>query len=364
MNWPWERKKGQPTDAVPSASRNLFLNIPGNSIAASRFAGSSGLDFASEGAGVVETFRSRILILQSRRDLLKIFALAATGFMGGCALPLAGPESWDIVSGQTDPENLTYGLVHLTRRTIDILETNIPQIAGAFDDRRGPEAIRFAVGDVLNITIFEFGPGGLFTPPPPATVNGNYVTLPNQTVDNTGNISISYAGSIRAQGRTAVELQKAIVELLKNSALKPQAVVSLVDQRANSFTVLGEVHASGRFTANPSGDRILDGIARAGGISAPGSETWVVLERGMGVRWPRSGPLLTCRPTTFICATTTQSTFIGSRRPSSPLVPSVPLPPAQQWASLGSLLVGRAGASFPSMRGASPCRRQSRRRTD
>ncbi len=278
MNWPWERKKEQPTDTVPSASRNMFLNIPGNSLAASRFPGSSCLDFASEAAGVVETFQARIR-LESRRDLLKIFALAATGFMGGCALPLAGPESWDIVSGQTDPENLTYGLVHLTRRTIDILETNIPQIAGAFDDRRGPEAIRFGVGDVLNITIFESGPGGLFTPPSPATANGNYVTLPNQTVDNTGNISIPYAGSIRAQGRTAVELQKAIVESLKNSALKPQAVVSLVDQRANSFTVLGEVHASGRFTANPSGDRILDGIARAGGISAPGNETWVVLER-------------------------------------------------------------------------------------
>jgi len=56
-------------------------------------------------------------------------------------------------------------------------------------------------------------------------------------------------------------------------------VVSLVAQRASSFSVLGEVRTSGRYPALPSGERILDAIARAGGLLFPGNESWVVFER-------------------------------------------------------------------------------------
>jgi polysaccharide export outer membrane protein len=43
--------------------------------------------------------------------------------------------------------------------------------------------------------------------------------------------------------------------------------------------VLGDVKQAGRFPALPSGERILDAIARAGGITFPGNESWVVFER-------------------------------------------------------------------------------------
>src|SRR5262249_2914934 len=91
--------------------------------------------------------------------------------------------------------------------------------------------------------------------------------------------SVPYAGPLRAQGRTAIELQATIVDALKDIALKPQAVVSLITQRASSFSVLGAVGAGGRFPALPSGERILEAIARAGGPTAPGNESWVVFER-------------------------------------------------------------------------------------
>src|SRR5262249_26543842 len=87
------------------------------------------------------------------------------------------------------------------------------------------------------------------------------------------------AGAIRAQGRTAIELQNAIVDALKDLALKPQAVVSLAAQRASSFSVLGEVRASGRYPALPSGERLLDPIAPAAGLTFPGNESWIVFER-------------------------------------------------------------------------------------
>src|SRR6185436_14803528 len=109
-----------------------------------------------------------------------------------------------------------------------------PRLAGAFTDRRGPNQIRFGIGDVVSVTIFESAAGGLFIPLEAGTRPGNFITLPNQSVDNDGNISVPYAGTVRAQGRTAVEVQRAIVDALKDRALEPQAVVALVDQRASS----------------------------------------------------------------------------------------------------------------------------------
>jgi polysaccharide biosynthesis/export protein len=205
---------------------------------------------------------------------------AAASLLAACAItPVAGPKTGDILSGQSDPGSLPYALVRLTPRAVDVLATHAPRIAGEFADRRGPQSIRFGVGDVLGVTIFEAGAGGLFIPAETAVRQGNYVTLPPQEVDVQGNISVPYAGPIRAQGRTAIELQTAIVDALKDIALKPQAVVSLVTQRASSFSVLGEVKLAGRYPALPSGERMLEAIARAGGLTLPGNEAWVVFER-------------------------------------------------------------------------------------
>jgi polysaccharide export outer membrane protein len=215
----------------------------------------------------------------SRRGFVGLFAAGVPALVGGCAMPVNGPHNWDITSGQYDPKNLVYALVKLTPRTVDILAASNPQIAGEFADRRGPETIRFGIGDVLSITIFESGPGGLFTAPEGGTRQGNYVTLPNHSVDDRGNISVPYAGTIRARGRSPIELQQVIVSALKDSALKPQVVVSLVEQRATTYSVLGEVRQAGRFAVSASGERLLDAIARAGGLSGQGNESWVMLER-------------------------------------------------------------------------------------
>jgi polysaccharide export outer membrane protein len=90
---------------------------------------------------------------------------------------------------------------------------------------------------------------------------------------------VPYAGSIRALGKSPAEVQKAVVDALKQRALEPQAVVTLIDQRATSISVLGDVRNAGRFPIIPNGERLLESIARAGGPSSAGFDTWVVLER-------------------------------------------------------------------------------------
>src|SRR5262249_20699215 len=101
-----------------------------------------------------------------------------------------------------------------------------------------------------------------------------------QEVDNNGNISVPYAGNIRAKGRNPVQVQQAIVDALKNRAIEPQAVVSLATQATSLVTVLGDVQRPGVLPAVRAGEHILDSIARAGGPRFPGYDSMVLLERG------------------------------------------------------------------------------------
>jgi polysaccharide export outer membrane protein len=128
------------------------------------------------------------------------------------------------------------------------------------------------------VTIFEAAAGGLFIPSEAGVRPGNFITVPSQAVDSDGNISIPYAGTIRANGRTAVELQQAIVNALKDRAIEPQVVVSLVTQQTSLISLLGDLRAE-RLPALPAGEHLLDTVARAGGPSNQGYDEWLMLER-------------------------------------------------------------------------------------
>ena len=204
--------------------------------------------------------------------MLAGFLLAACGIM-----PASGPSSLTVPQAT---ENLPYAYIPVTREVGQVLARHTPRISNTFTDRRPPSAFQFGVGDVVSVTIFEAAAGGLFIPSEASVRPGNFVTLPNQEVDNNGNISVPYAGNIRAKGRTPVEVQQSIVDALKNRAIEPQAVVSLVTQRTSLVTVLGDVLRPQVLTAVPAGERILDSIARAGGPTKEGYDTMVLLERG------------------------------------------------------------------------------------
>jgi polysaccharide export outer membrane protein len=199
----------------------------------------------------------------------------------GCSImPASGPQSMDVRTSQAgEPESLPYALVKLTPEIVRILGRYTPRLSTAFADRSPPKAFRFGIGDIVSVTIFESASGGLFIPAEASVRPGNFVTIPNQSVDDHGNIEVPYAGHIAAKGRTPAEIQRAIVEALKARAIEPQAVVSLVDQHTSLISVLGDVRLAGRFPASPSGERILDAIARAGGPGTQGYDMWVTLER-------------------------------------------------------------------------------------
>jgi polysaccharide export outer membrane protein len=218
------------------------------------------------------------------RVLLGAPAFFLMAALGGCGwMSVNGPAASDILSGQHDPVSLNYAVVKVTPKVIEVQSRNLPRLI-AFKENLRPRDITFGIGDILGATIFEAASGGLFIPAEGGVRPGNFVTIPNQAVDVHGNISIPYAGSIRAAGRTQVEVQDAIVAALKNRAIEPQVVVSLVEQKTSMISILGEGR-SARIPATATPERMLDVISRAGLVTsatstgAAGAETWVLLER-------------------------------------------------------------------------------------
>jgi polysaccharide export outer membrane protein len=204
------------------------------------------------------------------------------GVLAACSImPTTGPEIGEIHRSEqtSDPDRLPYALVKVNPQVVDGLATWAPRIANTFTDQRPPRQIKFGIGDTVSVSIFEAAAGGLFIPIEAGVRPGNFVTLPNQNVDPSGNITVPYAGAVRVANRTPAEVQQEIVNSLKNRAIEPQAVVALVDQRTSLISVLGDVNNSNRFPANAAGERILDAITRAGGPKSQGYDEWVMLER-------------------------------------------------------------------------------------
>lgn len=215
------------------------------------------------------------------RVLLVVPCLIGAAMLGGCGfIPMSGPASFDVQAERGAA--LPFAVVKLNEQVLSVLATYEPNtLSGALTDQRRPAAIKFGIGDVVSVTVFEASAGGLYIPIEAGVRPGNYVNLPDQIIDNDGNITVPYAGTIRASGQTNVQVQKAILDRIKNRAIDPQVIVTSSQQRSSLVSVFGEVRTPVRFPMPASGaqDRITDAITRAGGISGQGWETWVTLER-------------------------------------------------------------------------------------
>jgi polysaccharide export outer membrane protein len=206
--------------------------------------------------------------------------------LAGCSvLPATGPNSDAVrenpTTGISTTTPLPYALVNVSSETIGILsEPNLITFTGAFTDKRPKPVQVLGVGDVLNVSIFEAAPGGLFTPAQAAGARpGNFVELPAQAIDQSGNINVPYAGTIPVAGRTIPEVQASIQARLQNRAIEPQIVVSLNTQRSTIVSVLGDVNTPGVLGLSSTGERILSVLARAGGPKYEAIESYVTLQR-------------------------------------------------------------------------------------
>lgn len=204
--------------------------------------------------------------------------------LAGCALiPSAGPTTSEVVSSASDSAITRYIIRDIDAPTVAIMTSlQVSTLVKSFGDRRPAPNQSVAVGDVLNIAIWEAAAGGLFSASTSdrSGAGARSALIPEQMVARDGSVTVPYAGRIRVVGLTTPQVENQIVQKLAGKAIEPQVLVTISKSIGNTATVLGEVTNGARVPLSLRGDRILDVIAGAGGIKAPSHETFVTLQRG------------------------------------------------------------------------------------
>ncbi|MCE4225065.1 polysaccharide export protein [Methylobacterium sp. C25] len=210
-------------------------------------------------------------------------------FLQGCAtvpfIPKDGPTGLEVQTRADvtlqDPGRLSYVFVKLSPLVLSSLQTEAQPTAlfSRLAQVRGATDVRITASDVVSLAIFEAQAGGLFIPSEGGTRAGNFVQIPPQELDPEGSISVPFAGTVRAIGRSPREIEADVVAKLKNRAIDPQVVVTVGERAENSVSVLGDVRSPTNIPMRPGGLRLLAAIARAGGSIPPAYSAVVTIQR-------------------------------------------------------------------------------------
>lgn len=197
--------------------------------------------------------------------------------LSGCAsLPSEGPQSKQIEKAYLEKNTAGFTLVNVDRNVADYLSRHSVQ---SFGDRFGKgkpsRAEVIGPGDVLTITIWEADQTGVFA----STSTADRGTIPDVEVSGRGTITVPYAGTIKAAGRTPQSLATAIEKALGNRAVEPQVHVARKERVSSVVTVSGGVGKAGLYPLSLRGDTLLDVIAASGGSTFPANETVINITR-------------------------------------------------------------------------------------
>ncbi len=219
------------------------------------------------------------------------FGLAAVLLAGCTFFPRSGPDDTVVALGAATSlkgeggyaPSTEYAMVDITKPILSYVpKDGLGSLSTLRNAGGDAPSLPLGVGDVVQVTVYESQSGGLFIPEEAGSRPGNFVEFPSQRIEKRGYITVPYAGSVRALGRATSEVEADIVSRLLDKAIEPQVTVSIVEQNSAEVAVFGEVEAAGTFDIRISGDRVLDMISRAGGISSDTSVTKVKLSRGGG----------------------------------------------------------------------------------
>jgi polysaccharide export outer membrane protein len=147
-------------------------------------------------------------------------------------------------------------------------------------------------GDVIQVSIWEappallFGTSATFGATDSVTALAgtgamtNQTSIPNMMVNDSGYITIPFAGRIRAAGLTPSQVEREITSRLAGKAHEPQVVVQITSNATAGVTTVGDIATNTRIPLSPRGERLLDVIAAAGGVKTPVDKTTVQITRG------------------------------------------------------------------------------------
>lgn len=216
------------------------------------------------------------------RLLLSTALVALSGCSGW--LPTSGPSTRQLEEAvNRSPDNEFISLVEIDSVATQRLQASEKrqQFAEAFGVNRSVSYVANP-GDMLEVSIWEASPAMLFGSAPSAVssvASGRSTTLPEQMVGQDGLITVPFAGRIRAANRTLSAIESEITRALQGKANMPQVMVRMTRNTTANATVVGEVRQSVMLPLTPKGERVLDAVAAAGGVSQSVEKITVQLAR-------------------------------------------------------------------------------------
>lgn len=220
------------------------------------------------------------------RILLGLFLLS----LASCdALPGVAPTSTQLI--RTQDENWDVYVVKVTSLVSRTLASYRPEsFPAAFRTSKYTPNIALKPGDLIGITVYETAGSTLFQGTVPPLMTGQpglpapqSSTLPLQLIESDGKVTVPYLGRVSVAGRTPSEAAAQIQAGLASQTVRPQVVVSLVGNAANTIAVGGEVNKAGLMPLTLRGERLLDAVAWGGGPKSSAIQMDLRLMRGQQV---------------------------------------------------------------------------------
>ena len=133
---------------------------------------------------------------------------------------------------------------------------------------------KLGVGDALRVTVFQ---------QPDLTTEAR--------VSEGGTIAMPLIGEVKVAGMSTTDAGSQIAAALKRGKFlnNPQVTVAVTTLRSRQVSVLGHVARPGRYPLEDTSSQLSDVIAAAGGISAAGGDTVMVIRDGKEERVPLLG---------------------------------------------------------------------------
>jgi len=226
----------------------------------------------------------------NRRWIRAAALLAAPFLVASCAsLGSSGPSKRSIANERSNASGIM--VVNLNDQVArQVFENRRPKTFAEIFGRGMVGQNIIGPGDVLDIAIWESPPAALFgtlsadsrlssgTSSAPAIARS--ADIPEQMVDNSGQITVPFVGSVTAVGHTPNQVAKEIAARLRGKAHDPQVVVRIASNNAANVAVVGEFNKSGLMPLTTKGERLLDAIASVGGVKQPVNKMTIQVSRG------------------------------------------------------------------------------------
>ncbi|MWP46708.1 polysaccharide biosynthesis/export family protein [Gilliamella sp. Pas-s27] len=206
--------------------------------------------------------------------LPSLIPIALVIILSGCsALPHSGPNFSSIknINKQNTELDKLYSkvqIINLNTSPDSIKETqtnlfNFIKFIGE-KDSQDKKVDNIGKGDSIKISIIETPPAILFVGSNDTGAPKTGLTeLPIVVVDSKGFISLPFVGNMKVVNKTPKQIQKEIIEKLSGIANRPQIIVTVLEKRSSTVTVIGDKF-SGKMPITAKGECLLDAVTMLG----------------------------------------------------------------------------------------------------